>query len=528
MVRAGELRGEVVLGQRYKSFDLVVPDFIRHISGASIDYPPTWATIINLRSYSNGDAATAFPNDLRNLHPLLRSIRPLWVSREGIVTETSAVHASDLWEFPTGRDVFDVWASEHGLKYAESSAGRLLLQIVRSLGGLWGANLIRHVELLNTLNDLAHREWQEERPTAAAEPRTRSKVRSGTIPYDALRGLLGPLHARDLGAGLSPDQHEARKQWVEDGVRNHIDSLVAHDVLRVGLRLQCPHCDQRTWYGLDDLGPTLECERCLQVYPFPAGSPREADWHYRPVGPFAVENFAQGAYAVLLALRFLLINDRLGGMAWSTSFELAPKDGPPLEVDFGIFLGPDQFGPGGDTALILGECKSGERTFAQTDYDRAGKLLKLFPAAALVFCTTREELSPDEKTAIAQIAREGRREVVPERPANLVIVLTRTELESTFPAPMCWRSHARITAEIEGTMNLHRGLLGLADGTQQLHLGMPSMQAERYELFAKDRRAEGGKSESAAAVAPVEQAASSLSGARIEPHDSPQASGEPS
>ena len=112
------------------------------------------------------------------------------------------------------------------------------------------------------------------------------------------------------------------------------------------------------------------------------------------------------------------------------------------------------------------------------------------------------------RTASRSWRTTGRRSRgITQRP-NLVIVLTRTELESTFPAPMCWRSHARITPEIEGVMNLHRGLLGLADATQQLHLGMPSMQAERHELFAKARRAEGSRSESAAAVAPGERSLS--------------------
>lgn len=505
-IRAGELRGELALQPRFKSFDLVVPEFARHIERTLDEHPPSWATVVNLRSHSRTFSATAFPDDLRDLHPLLRTSGPVWVSREGIVAETSVGRATELWQFPTGRDVFATWAWEHGFQYAESSAGLLLLQVVRNLGGLWGAALVRHANLLDTLNGLAHREWEEGRTASEAERRPRSKVRSGTIPHDALRSVLGPLHDRDLPAGKTPEQHEAKNRWKEARVRNHIDSLVGHDVLRLGLLIQCPHCQQRTWYGLDDLGPTLECERCLQHYPFPAGSPREAQWHYRPAGPFAVENYAQGAYAVLLALRFLLVTDHAAAAAWSTSFELKRGDAT-VEVDFGIFLRPERFGPGGDTTLVLGECKSGDRPFTQTDYRRARWLLETFPTAALVFCTTRADLTSGEKTSIAKIVRYGRREVIPERPANPVIVLTRTELESTFPPPMCWRGHTRLTPEIEGTMSVRHSLVGLADATQQLHLDLPSMEAERYEQFKKRREAKANKVVAAAVVAPVAQAA---------------------
>lgn len=493
-IRAGELRGELVLQSRFKAFDLVVPDFARHIDRTLDEPAPSWATVVNLTSYSSSDVATAFPDDLHNLDVLLRTIGPVWVSREGIVAETSVGSAHELWEFPTGRDVFAEWAREHGFQYAESSAGRLLLQVVRNLEGLWGASLVRHVDLLHTLNGLAHREWEEDRPPSEEEPRPRTKVRSGTIAHDALRGVLGPLHGRDLPAATTPEQHKANKRWQEDRVRNHIDSLVGHDVLRLGLRLQCPQCQQRTWYGLDDLGPTLECERCLQHYPFPAGSPREAEWHYRPAGPFAVENYAQGAYAVLLALRFfLVVTDHTEAAAWTTSFKLERGDDT-LEVDFGVLLGPGRFAPWGDTMLVLGECKAGDRPFTPTDYRRACELLKTFPGAALAFCTTRAELTPVEKSAIGRIARFGRREVVAERPANPVIVLTRTELESTFPPPMCWRGHPRFTAEIEGRMHVRHSLVGLANATQQLHLDLLSMETEWHErhekrLVAKAKRA---------------------------------------
>ncbi len=510
-IRAGETRGEVFLGDRHKMIELPVPDIARHFERAYGDPTPTWATAIVLKSYTPSDLATAFPDDLRDLSQLFRAPMGLvGLSREGIILETPAGRAFDLLEFPIGSEVFASWAKQHGFDYTESGAGRLLRQIIRGLGGLWGASLVRYVALLDALNKLAHREWEEERPAQEGDSKPRTKVRSGTISYERLLGVLGPLHARDEAPPTTPAERETQKRRQERWIRNHIDALVRKDVLRIGVLLQCPHCQQRTWYPLDGLKASLECERCLQHYPFPVGAPREGAWHYRPAGPFAVETYAQGAYGVLLALRYIITMEHPDGASWSTSFELKRGNDEPLEVDFGVFIRPDRMG-GGETRLILGECKSGDCKFGPKDYKRARKLLKAFPGAAFFFCTTRAELTPAEKKAIGRIARSGRKEIIPDRPINPVVVLTRTELEATFPAPMCWKGHPRFTPEIEGRVNLRDDLDTLADATQQLHLDLPSIQTERREHFERQRAAIAARSAASPKPAePVRQEAPSV------------------
>jgi len=500
VIRAGELEEELVLRETYKSFDLPLPEFARELPGAYADPTPTWATAVTLKSYSPTDIATAFPPDLENIGPLLRSpFGLIGLSREGIIVETTVSRHSELWGFPTGGEVFAAWAKQHGFDYVESGTGRLLRQLIRRLDGVRGAVLVRHVELLEVLNKLAHREWEEERPATEGDARPRTRVRSGTILHDDLCRVLGRILAREDQPPTTSAEREAQRQRRAARIRNYIDSLVKRDVLRVGVLIQCPHCRQRTWYPLDGLKSSLECERCLQHYPFPAGSPRDAPWHYRPAGPFAVETYAQGAYAVLLALRFLLTADRHDA-SWSTSFELKRGDDK-LEVDFGIFLGPDRF-RGGETRLLLGEGKSGDCQFDAEDYRRARTLVTAFPGSALVFCTTRLELTPPEKNAITRIARQGRREMRPDRPANPIIVLTRVELESTFPPPMCWQGNPRLTPEIEYSFGMHDDVVvALADATQRLHLDMPSMQAERLELFQKQQAARKGQGSAGPVIA---------------------------
>ena len=482
VIGAGELRGDVELRERdrYKIFYYVVPDLLRHVDTHPNRLPPSWATVVNLRSFASFENGTAFPPTLQNLPSLFRAVSDLWLSDEGIVAETSLHHTSELWEFPRGLDIFAAWAKEAGFEYTVSAPGRLLAQMVKRLGGLGGAGTIRHVPLLETLNKMAHQ------ALVAAEDKdapTRSKARGGTISANDLRTVLRPAHLQEIPIGASKEERATIQQRQERIIGYHISHLVEQDVLRVGVRLECPHCGQWTWYGLQGLAPTLECERCLQAYEFPAGSPTDAEWHYRPVGPFAVEHYAHGAYAVILALRFLLQLDHHDAVSWSPSFELT-KGGAALEADFGAFVRPEGW-VRPPTTLLLGECKCGERRFDHRDFRRARELLKAFPTAALVFATTRRELTPSEKTGLKRIVRGERDAALSGRPSSPVLVLTEWELSSGYPAPLCWKDHPRLTTELKGRMDVRGSVTGLADATQQLHLDLQSIDAEVRERLER-------------------------------------------
>lgn len=484
-IRAGEVRGNVELSGQYNSFELVVPDLLRHVDPPiGGQHPPTWATVVNLRSYSSTDKGTAFPSSLQKLSSLLRTMDPVWLSDEGIVVETSSQRSSELWDFPRGRDVFWMWANEAGFAYSESAPGRLLGQMVKRLGGIGGGALIRRPELLDALDQMAHQAWFD--PQSTEEESGRSKARSGTISHEALRHLLRPLHAREIPPGTPADQRSAFARHQEAGVDAHISRLVTRDVLRVGLRVRCPSCSQWTWYGLDRLGRELECERCLEIHPFPAGRPTEAEWHYRPVGPFAVENYAHGSYAVLLTLRFLIHMDHPDGVSWSPSFELK-KGNTTLEADFGAFVRPDRWMRTAETTLLLGECKSGNRYFDAKDYARARELLKTFPTAAMVFATTRPELTAEEKDQLRSLASEARNAAYVGQPSSPVVVLTRWELSSDWGAPVCWKGHPRFTPGMDN-VNVRGSVRDLADLTQQLHLEMLSIDQEAREHYERERQ----------------------------------------
>ena len=49
------------------------------------------------------------------------------------------------------------------------------------------------------------------------------------------------------------------------------------------MRLQCPRCEESTWYGISELDLTLTCGRCLRQFPFPEARPPKNACAYRVI-----------------------------------------------------------------------------------------------------------------------------------------------------------------------------------------------------------------------------------------------------
>lgn len=264
-----------------------------------------------------------------------------------------------------------------------------------------------------------------------------------------------------------------------DSVRaeNRLRLLVKHNVIQVGLRLQCDICRQHNWYALDDLGPVLRCQRCLQEFQFPAAHPPPKGWYYKATGPFSVSNYAGGSYCVALALRFL--SELIGAeCTWIPSFSLKEKGKCDLEADFGMFcrLGRSQE----EEALpVFGECKTyGE--FRPEDVRRMERLGGKFPGATLAFCTLRAELADREKKRIAPLARRGRGSLRGDQWRSPVLVLTGAELLSEVRPPESWQ-------QLDRRHSSYGGLSDQCDISQQLYLGMPSYSGWLDAKYAKKK-----------------------------------------
>jgi hypothetical protein len=375
----------------------------------------------------------------------------VWLGREGIVTTASEYSFVRFLRAPSPINVFRAFAEGHNFTLELSQAGQTCEQVIASLGGLQWVRLIANEDILQLLNQLAHGDLEIE--VAEDTPNRKRTVRTAAAPHSRVREVL--MRAMDGNA---------------DGAAKRLSALVRRNVLKLGVRLGCTECTQKSWYSLEDLSSTLKCPRCMRQFDLPVDSPPRDEWAYRVLGPFAVENFAFGSYCVAAALQFLA-QEVAQACTWIPSFEMAHGD-VKCEADFGMFLRPTHFSHVKGPLLILGECKT-FGTFENRDFLRARALAKLFPGAVLCFATLRETLKPTEKRAISRIAQSGRASLKTGQQTNPVLVLTRLELFGQFKIGR-FTDHYGARSKYAERAFVVRDLQDLCDFTQQVHLGMES------------------------------------------------------
>ena len=445
---------EVTITDATISFRSLSPSFAERVGQRGT---PRWVNIIRIRDYfGDSESAGVIPPGLPDLALILGSFDwpGPWAIHEGIVLPCRYKDWSYRWTLPSGQAVFHAWAKGRGFELDLSGAGRVARQLIHALDGPGGSYSIAHEEIVKLLNDMASGQVVSE-VEDASDHGTRSKVRSKIIPVGVWRTRLKQINDGD-----------------DERAKRHLEFLVQHSVLAVGLRLQCQICGQHNWYGVDSLGNIVTCERCLQQFNFPATEPPRNAWHYRTIGAFSVENYAEGGYCVALSLR-LLGNLMNAQYTWIPSFTLKQAQGLDLgEVDFALF---------GRTAilhhdapyLILGECRTYGK-FQAKDVRKMRERAKAFPGAVLAFCTLRKTLNPAEKQHISALARLGRRPLQGDHWQHPVVVLTGTELFSDHRPPLCWRDMGGRFTEMAERYCGFGGITGLCDATQQLHLSMES------------------------------------------------------
>jgi hypothetical protein len=400
----------------------------------------------------------------------------IWVGREGICTTAGAYRSSRHLRLPSSLNVFAAWAQRNGLDIELSSAGRVAEQVINTLGGLDGLQMIGNEELIRAFDRMAGGVLEVELSGDDQSGTEKRKLRKSSIPLWQIQQILS--RANDGNAYIA---------------ENHLAGLLKNNVLVLGMEVPCSECEQTTWFALNQLSTTLKCSRCLREFDFPLTRPHKNTWSYRVQGPFAVEDYANGAYCVAAALHFL-VEEVSRECTWVPSFKLQRKDGSCLdaEADFGAFIRPGGFSQLTDPLLIFGECKTfGE--FDSRDYRRMVALAKLFPGAVISFCTLRDGLTKKEKARIAALARQGRRSLKTGQRRNPVLVLTGTELLGQFkPGGFINDYPAQFSKLGEGAF-MRRDLQDICDFTEQVHLGI-----ESYYAWIEARRAK----RKAATVAP--------------------------
>ncbi len=335
-------------------------------------------------------------------------------------------------DIPMAENVVTAWFDEKGWDIELSSSGKVARQMLIRLGGMRGINLLQHDGIIKLLEDLGNDKWMTDME---------------------FRGRFHQIaNADDIYLNT------------DDFLRRYTDS----GIFRLGIEVQCPVCSQRSWYSLKEVDYQLCCHSCLSEYSIPSQTDGSRRWAYKAYGPFSLPKQAYGSYGVLLALSFL---SGRGDASISPMLSFIGKKGETeIEADLCLFYEKESVRSFG-SELIFAECKTYNK-FKRQDIQRMRTLASEFPGAVLVFSTLRPVLSETEKRLLRPLANQGRRYWKAEQQFNPVVILTGTELFSTFGAPQCWKDKGDKFAEIYERHSYLSSLGELADATQQLYLDM--------------------------------------------------------
>ncbi len=253
------------------------------------------------------------------------------------------VNATDsdsfVYALPTA-ELFKRVFSLAGFTASVSSGGLIARQLLAQLGGVQGGRVFKIPG--------ARRLLKTHGPTSSFSESAALQLIGGKDDDnpDAKFADHGDLYLepREQGKPLTPPHVFAY--------------LVGKRLLRIGSDLNCPRCQLRNWFPVDDLRQRVNCQMCGE--PFDATSQLVAGkWAYRRSGVLGTERNAQGAVPVVLTLQQLDTNLSMGMQrrSYSVSLDLAPTRGQlqtPCEVDF-VWLMPQRYPD--KTVVIIGECK---------------------------------------------------------------------------------------------------------------------------------------------------------------------------
>jgi hypothetical protein len=431
-----------------------------------------WANVLQIHGYGAArEYATTYPTNVKNpAYPRIAfGGSKAIVSREGIVILQQYKRLRNSLQLQRHDDAIIGWMKAQGIQAALSTAGRNAEQVIRSVGGLHGCRVLAHEGTLELLDRMAKSVHVSKDGTTAQFPDRTARVNDWKEAIGRRRAEQPPVELSDF---------------------------TDRNIIRLGLSVSCPRCEQENWYDLARVDYTVRCERCLREYSFPQGDLTYADrdWRFRVVGPFTLPNYALGAYSTALTLRVLSMGLKIGHsrMTWCTGLDLARGDRV-REVDLVAWYEPERMSwDDSDPTLILGESKSfGTEVFHNKDIDRLREVAEWFPGCCLVLSTLKRNLSPDERKRMRALAQWGRVPMRDGTPRAWVVVLTGNELFYTWSVGHVWKELGGKHAKLAQHNEIRFGdVPTLADFTQQVYLDLASLDSERVRRRKRKRSAQ--------------------------------------
>ena len=316
------------------------------------------------------------------------------ISRKGLVYLSRHPGSTVSLPLPQAEMVFTKWFESKGWRVELSSPGRAAKQMLLQLGENNGVRFLAQEGILQLLKKMNSSDQK-------------------SVSEEFVRGEVQKIANQE-------------KYKREGGGERIIQQLIDAKVFQLGMEIQCSICTKRSWYSVKAADYELQCLQCLSQISFPPDS-KKVKWAYRPLGPFSSTNQADGAYTVLLTLRFFSDLLLLGGATTPLmSFTIEKNGMKPLEADLALFFQVPEL-VNSKHELIFAECKT-FNCFEKKDIKRMVDLGKAFPDAVLVFATLKEQLSDNEKKILRPMVNNSRKNRKRGIPFNPVLILTGTEL----------------------------------------------------------------------------------------------------
>jgi hypothetical protein len=427
---------DVASDENRLSFRVIAPRFL----GTSPFGDYRYANEIELKTFeSSRPVAEVFPEgsaEVSSAFSYFPSGHNWRLASSGLVFLGRDKDESVLTRVPESQHLMKKWFESNGWTTDTSSAGKMILQSFKQLGGKYWISLLANRGLIEFLRGLSD-----------GKP-----LLSGVV-WQKLKALPLNFGGADASATL--------------------ENLIRVGLLKLGITVQCPTCTRDSWHAMSDLDYNVRCSFCGEAMVLPTHKPDELRWSYLGISPLCSPSRSDGATSVLLTLRyFSLIHDLPTTPAFGLSLS---REGLKCEVDLAAFAKWDPWGRAERTSLILAECKTAGE-FGKDDVRKMASLAERFAGALIVFATLREGLSAREIRLLTRLANKGRRLWKRDQPYSPVMILTGTELVSSLPGLGAWQQKGGKHDEMASALRRVSDPIRLCDATQQLYLGMKPWQ----------------------------------------------------
>lgn len=406
-----------------------------------------FANEIEFRAYGNDGEpyAEIIPENVPHLvYAFGGSLSSDWrISKSGLVAFPPYYTRKISFSPPRAELIMQAWFENSNWTTRLSPSGLIAKQMLNQVGGGYGIMLIAKDPLIKLFDKI-----------------TRGK----TIDHKTLWAEIQKISNSE--------------KWPRDPHRL-LESLVEKNILRIGVEIKCPICQQKSWYSISSLDYTFTCPVCLNCSSIPSHSPQEIKWSYRSYGAFNLPHRAYGVYSVLLTyLFFLKTMDGATTPIFSFNLENANRK---IESDLCLYFREAGFS-GTKKHLIFAECKTYNR-FKKDDMQRMKVISKEFPGSVIVFATLNQSLTKKEKRLLTPFVLNGRKLWKDNKTVCPVLVLTATELfaPSRFGTPY---PKGVANSKLKDLPFMQHKLLHLCDFTQQLYLDLPSW----YDWFQQQAK----------------------------------------